>query len=393
MKVRLLIACFVALTGWLAPATTQPALFVAGPSVAVPGGTGYVGLFDLDRDGHLDLLVGSRRGGNPEVRLGNGRGEFPATVNGQGDFRVERAAIALGDVNGDGILDSAQAAHDAENEYIHVFLGTEGGRFDTASHTRLVANRAFDFYKPQIWLLDLNEDGKTDIVTQNGRRNTVEVFVGDGRGGFAPASVVLAEAGYNAYSTAFGDVDRDGHRDMVVAMSPFAARAPGKLSVHRGSGTGEFSPMPTTSLSVDSSPALLALAAIDGDAHLDIVLGHGEKELLTVLLGDSTGRFERRMTFALEPGTSAFTVIVGDADRDGHSDLLVGTVNSVALPYDSAVTVLRGNGSAFTPAAGSPIRAAPGAYRMAAGDIDEDGRLDLVTSSFGGDSVTVLLGR
>jgi hypothetical protein len=314
-------------------------------------------------------------------------------VNGQGDFGVKHAAIAFGDVNSDGILDSAQAARDAENEYVHVFLGIEGGRFSTASHTRLIASRAFDVYKPQIWFLDVNEDRKTDIVSQNGRRNTFEVFMGDGRGGFAPPKVVIAEAGYNVYSAAFGDIDQDGHHDMAIAMAPFSTREQGKVSIHRGSGTGEFSEMAAATLLVDSSPILSALTDINGDAYLDIVLGHGEKELLTVLRGDPAGRFERLGSFALSPGTSAFTVIVGDANRDGRSDLIVGTVNSVARPYDSAVTVLLGTGSTFAPAPGSPFGTAYGAYRMAAGDVDEDGRLDLVTSSFEGDSVTVLLGR
>jgi hypothetical protein len=394
MTRRFFVACAaVAIVCWLSRTAAQTPLFVSGSSVTVPGGTGYVGLFDLDRDGHLDLVSGSRRSGSPEVRPGNGRGGFMEPVNGQGDFGVKHAAIAFGDVNGDGILDSAQAARDTENEYVHVFLGIEGGRFGTASHTRLVANRAFDFYKPQIWFLDVNEDGKTDIVSQNGRRNTVEVFMGDGRGGFALPKVVTVETGYNVYSAAFGDIDRDGHYDMAVAMAPFSAREQGKVSIYRGSGTGEFSAIAAATLSVDSGPILSALADINGDTYLDIVLGHGEKELLTVLRGDPTGRFERLMTFALDPGTSAFTVIVGDANRDGRSDLIVGTVNSVVRPYHSAVTVLLGNGSAFAPAAGSPFRTAPGAYRMAAGDVDEDGRLDLVTSSFEGDSVTVLLGR
>ena len=381
------------MTGWLLPATAQAPLFVRGPAVTVAGGTGYVGLFDFDRDGHLDLVVSPRRGGNPEVRLGDGRGGFGATVDGQGSLGVEPAAIAFGDVNGDGLLDSAQAARDTANEYLHLFLGIEGGRFAIGSHTRLVANRAFDFYKPQLWFLDANEDGNTDLVAQNGRRNTVEVFRGDGRGGFAPVTVVHAEAGYNVYSTTFGDVDRDGHFDMAVAMTPFSTREPAKISVYRGDGTGEFARLPSTSSSVDESPILLALADVNDDSYLDIVLGHGEKDLLTVLPGDSTGLFQRRMTFPLERGMSAFTAIAQDVDRDGHSDLIVGAVNSVARPYDSAITVLLGNGSAFTATAGSPMRVGPGAYRMAADDIDEDGKVDVVASSFEGDSVTVLLGR
>ena len=68
-------------------------------------------------------------------------------------------------------------------------------------------------------------------------------------------------------------------------------------------------------------------------------------------------------------------------------------MNSVAKPYDSAIVVLLGNGSSFVTAPGSPFRVAPGAYNLAVGDINEDSKLDLVSSSFELNSITVLLGR
>jgi len=189
----------------------QTPTFVAGSPVNIRGGVGYVGLFDLNRDAHLDLISGARISGNPEVRLGDGRGRFGTPGSEQADFGIQHVAMAFRYVNGDGILDSGQASKDATNEYIHVFIGVGNGRFKTPG-TRLTANRSVNFYKPQLWFVDLNEDRKTDIVTQNGRRNTVEVFLGDGRGGFAPARVVKLDDGFNFYTAAFGDIDRDGHR-------------------------------------------------------------------------------------------------------------------------------------------------------------------------------------
>ena len=341
MTRSLLIVCAAVLVCWFSRTFAQTPLFVSGRSVTIPGGTGYVGLFDLNRDGHLDLFSGSRRSGSPEVRLGDGRGRFMAAATAQSDFGIKHSAIAFRDLNNDGVLDCVQATRDMTNEFIHVFLGSESGSFVTASSTRLVANRAISFYKPQIWLLDVNEDRKLDIVTQNGRRNTVEIFTGDGRGGFAPAKVVNVEEGYNVYSAAFGDIDHDGHLDMAIAMSPLSTRDQGKVSVFRGNGVGEFA-QAGEALAVDSSPILAALADLNSDTWLDIVLGHGEQELLSVLLGGSQGRFGKPTTFSLEPGTSAFTVIVGDVNQDNRSDLIVGSVNSVARPYNSAVVILLG---------------------------------------------------
>ena len=57
------------------------------------------------------------------------------------------------------------------------------------------------------------------------------------------------------------------------------------------------------------------------------------------------------------------------------------------------MTVLLGDGQNFAPAPGSPYRAGPGAYNLTSGDVNRDGKLDIVASSFEGDGVTLLLGR
>ncbi|HET9216296.1 MAG TPA: VCBS repeat-containing protein [Terriglobia bacterium] len=389
MKHRFLIVCTLII--WLLESAAQTPLFVSGAPVTVAGGTGYVGLHDLNRDGHLDLVSSSRSSGRPDVRLGDGRGGFVSSS--QSDFGIKHAAIAFGDVNGDGILDCSQADRDMTNEYIHVFFGSGDGKFVTANNVRLVANRSVSLYKPQIWFLDVNEDRKTDLVTQNGRRNTVEIFAGDGRGGFAPAKVVSIDPGFNFYTTAFGDVDRDGHLDMVIAMSPHSEREPGRIRVYAGNGSGDFSRALGEPLAAESRPSIAALEDVNGDTRLDVVLSHGETALLTILSGESNGRFAKPMTFPLESGHSAFTVIVRDVNRDRRADLVLATVNSESRPYNSGVVVLLGNGSTFTPATGSPFRVGPGAYRAAMGDINEDGALDIATSSFEGDNITVMLGR
>jgi hypothetical protein len=114
---------------------------------------------------------------------------------------------------------------------------------------------------------------------------------------------------------------------------------------------------------------------------------------LSVLLNRDNGAFAPAPTSPYTLPSPAFAVVVGDVNRDNKADMLAATVNSRVAPFESGVTVLWGDGLGFTPAFGSPFRVGPGAYHLTVGDVNTDGKLDVATSSFESDVVTVLLGR
>ena len=120
------------------------------------------------------------------------------------------------------------------------------------------------------------------------------------------------------------------------------------------------------------------------DGSPDIVATHHEQSALTVMIGDGRGGFTEASGSPFDFGASLFHLIIADVDRDGRMDVVATSGNSVRA--------LLGDGrGAFKPAASIPV--GPGAWRIAAADLNGDGAIDVVTSNSESNSVSVLLGR
>jgi hypothetical protein len=372
-------------------AQSQEPLVMPAPSspVMVGRGSGHILLADINRDGHLDLVAQHLLSSSITLLSGDGKGRFASMDGAPMRLGYHPGNIALGDVNHDGILDLGVTSKDEKSEYVHVLLGNGSGGFGPVPGSPFAVSATTRGYKPSLHFIDVNEDKNLDVVTTNGRRNTIEILCGNGRGGFSLPSIVKLEPGANFYSIALGDVDGDGHLDVVAASSDPDIE-PGRLSILRGDGQGGFKEDHGRRLSVPSGSRVGPLADTNGDRRPDIVLIHGAE--LSVLLNQGNGPFTLATGSPLALGMPAYAVAVADLNRDQNADLVVPTVDRVA-PYRSRVALFVGDGHGFTPAPGSPFSAGPGAYYLAVGDVNEDGKLDISASSFEGDGVTILLGR
>jgi len=377
----LILAVFVA-TGWAPQANSQGPLFspASGSPVVVGEGSGYVVLADVNRDGRPDLVTQHLQRRVVTVQLGDGTGRFAMAPGSPIPLAYSPGNIKLGDVNNDGILDLGVTS--SERDIVDIFLGDGSGKFSLAPGSPSVVSASAEFNTHGLQLVDLNEDGKLDIITTSNQQNSFATMFGNGRGGFSPGPVATFPAAQGRYAFAFGDLDADGHLDAVIACGNNEFGEPGLVVMLRGDGKGAFKNLSETPVS--AGPRYVALGDMNGDQRPDIVLSHGSNQL-SVLLNQGGGKFAPAPVLSYELGREAWAVAVADVNRDKSSDLVVATVDSV--------TVLLNGKSGFAPAQGSPFRAGPGAFYIAIGDVNLDGKLDVVASSFGGNAVTVLLGR
>jgi hypothetical protein len=310
---------------------------------------------DFDRDGKLDVLVlSSNDAGNLTVLPGNGDGSFKAPVYSQAGLFAQQAALA--DFDGDGILDLATT--NLSNR-ISVLGGVGNGKFKTpvpidvgAPVTSIVKGR-------------FNSDGYTDLLVACGSQPARALF-GQSSGSFAGPVVISDVIGEIAVES---DVNLDGLSDIVVIGSA------GSFMVAISQLDGTF--FSALRSSVETGYVAAASANLNGDATADIVAVNSTANVVTVMLGSGVQTFSTVPQFGFQ---GASLVVPADVNADGITDLFVSSSSA-------ASKILQGTGAgSFTINPQSFLAGAP--LSLAAGDLDSDGKLDVVYSVVHADGAT-----
>src|SRR5262249_49925305 len=151
-----------------------------------------------------------------------------------------------------------------------------------------------------------------------------------GRGRFTAGPPVKLDLGRTQAFFAIGDVDEDGHSDLIaVTGSPDDTR-PGTLRIWRGDGKGGFSPHPGPPVPVPPAHPTVMLAKLGNDGGQHIVSSHGGG-YVSVLDNRGAGIFEPAPDSPYRIDGDVYGLAVADVNGDGQSDLIAATVDSVSV--------------------------------------------------------------
>lgn len=388
-------------------------------------------LIDFDQDGRLDLYL--LNGAGPASTAVNrllrqeADGRFRDVSAGSGvDVAGFGSGVAVGDVTNDGLPDLFVSEYGG----LRLFINDGGGRFHDATVESGLAGRGWG---SSASLVDYDRDGWLDLVVvnyvvynadsicyaQDGTRDfcapaefpsaPATLFRNTGRGASPRFEDVSAASGLAALPGAglgvlCADFDGDGWDDIFVAND----QQPNRLWINRHDGTfvdeAVVRGVALTVIGATAANMGVAWGDVDGDGLSDLFVTHLEMETHTLWKQGPRGSFLDQSAAAGLTGaerSTGFGTVLADFDLDGDLDLAwvngrvfagppapPGAVPPFWRRYAQTNALLENDGAGRFRSIAADNRAFCGKANVArplcAGDLDNDGDVDLVAGTTAG---------
>lgn len=313
-----------------------------------------VALGDIDGDGDLDAAIATA--GSLLLAKSSASGAtFTVTTV---EAALAAKAVVMADIDGDGRLDLL-AAFATGVDWWRNSAG-DGSVFARVTIGALTSGSG-------VAAGDCDNDGDLDVVTtSDGASDRLRYWSNTLGTGASWSGNDMATGQDGARSPVLADLDGDGWLDAAAALADDGAVRAYRNDRTPGTG-GWTSSLVTTAV----TPRQLSAVDLDLDGDLDLLLGGG----------DAYTWMENRGNFAFSGrGIGAAIegrVVAGDFDRDGDLDLICGNASDALflLPNQNAART-------FVARTRQDLETIDGARAVVAGDLDNDGDVDLAVAAY-----------
>jgi hypothetical protein len=374
MPSHAVVAAAAALLGPVALAAAQPCFgkVVVDASGVTSSGAQDVAIADLNGDGAPDLVVAGGLSGRVVIYLG---------AAAESGFEEASPALALADARAvfaadmDGDTDLDIVAAGAGNDRIVWFENSGPPTYAFVATPHDIAAPGDVDAPGDVFVADLDGDGHPDVLSASSNDDRIAWFENPG-GGATPFTKRDIDDQADRADTVFAaDLDGDGDLDVLAASG-----GSGVVAWFQNDGAmmaPAFAPQPPITTMATGDPIAIA-AHVDGDAHLDILVGRPAGGKLSWFRNDggATPGFTVETTISTDVAPNGLFAI--DLDLDGDTDVLSASMGSDTI---AAHTNVGASGSVWSTTVLDD--GAASATSVAAADLDGDGDVDVAaTSSF-----------
>jgi VCBS repeat protein len=339
---------------------------------------------DFNKDGHVDLVATARLVDNAlHIWLGDGKGMFNPVEPAWTD--IGYAALATGDINDDGSLDIVGASHFGG---VQTLLNDGSGKFSENT-----VRKEDGYVGAQ--LADLNEDGHLDLILLGFRQAGVEVYLGDGTGNWRLQKTLPDPPPGRTLpgrTVVVSDLNHDRHLDLVVAFQRWG------IYIYYGDGTGGFTGGPVDFYSATREFESVAVGDVNKDGHPDIVINgtqspEGQPNGPDAYLGDGRGGWTPSSAGLKALKFASAGIALGDLDGDGSVDIIAAGNDSGMFPSGYGLFWFRGDGKGgwrLVRESGLPVSGLSSPHSITLADLDNDRIPEIIVLSGGvGGSITI----
>ena len=359
------LLCFVFTLSVTVKHPASPSLqFTQRTITATAGGARSVYAADLDNDGSLDVLSGSKSDDTVAWYRNGGSGSFsaPRVITTAADYV---ASVYAADLQNDGFPDVLSASwHDNK---IAWYCNDGSGKF---SVQRVITTSAYGAV--DVRAADLDNDGYLDVLTSSFLGETIAWYRNVGGGEFSgPHNVSVNSLSYAVYAA---DLDKDGSLDLISALGPANS-----VVWYRNNGSGGFLVQQVLTTSASWARDVYAVD-LDNDGLLDVLSASSGDNKIAWYRNEGAGRFSPQRVITIE-ANAALSVYAVDLDNDGLLDVLSASL------ADHKVAWYRNEGAGRFSGQRVITITAEEAWSVYAADLDDDGLLDVLSASDRNDMV------